>query len=90
MSGKRTAFEVYLSVVYKWGIMILCSAAMCATTMFLVEKAFGIYKEVSWIPVIIFACMDVIFFCIGLYLSRTSFDEDGYLLAGRLEKGKFS
>lgn len=89
MSGKRTAFEVYLSVVYKWGIMILCSAAMCATTMFLVEKVFGLYKGVSWIPVIIFACMDITFFCIGLYLSRTSFDEEGYLLAGRLERGKF-
>ena len=35
---KKTAVEVYLSTVFKWGLIMLVSAAMCATITFNVEK----------------------------------------------------
>lgn len=38
MNKKKTAFEVYLSTVFKWGIIILVCACMCATVMFNTEK----------------------------------------------------
>lgn len=34
MGKKRTAVEVYLSTVFKWGLIILVCSAMCATIMF--------------------------------------------------------
>ncbi|MBR1693645.1 MAG: hypothetical protein IJ711_12870 [Lachnospiraceae bacterium] len=88
MGKKKTAVEVYLSVVYKWGILVLVAACMCATTMFITEKLLGLYKMVPWPAVLLFALMDVLFFISGVLLIRSSFGEDGYLKEGRLAAGK--
>ena len=88
MGKKKTAVEVYLATVFKWGIIILVSAAMCATVMFNTEKLFGLYPDVPWMITIIFAAMDVIFFAIAIGIVRTSFDKDGYLKEKRLQLGK--
>ena len=88
MNKKKTAFEVYLSAVYKWGIITLVVACMFATAMFIVEKLLGFYKSISWIEVLIFAAMDTCFFVAGMVLLKTSFDEEGYLKEGKLNIGK--
>lgn len=88
MEQKKTAVEVYLSVVFKWGILVLVSACMCAATMFTIEKLCGLYQSVPWIAVILFALMDITFFILGIRLIRSSFEEDGYLKDGRLKLGK--
>ena len=89
MSKKRTAVDVYISTVFKWGVLALVTAAMCATVTFVVEKALGLYSGVSWLPLGLFATMDIVCFCIGVYIVKTSFDEDGFLKDGRLKLGKF-
>lgn len=61
---------------------------MCATTMFITEKLFGLYQSISWTTVLIFALMDIIFLISGLLLVKSSFGEDGYLKDGRLKIGK--
>lgn len=88
MSNKRTAVDVYMSIVYKWGVLALVTAAMCATITFVTEKALGLYSNVSWLPLGIFAAMDVICFFIGVYLVKTAFDDDGFLKEGKLKIGK--
>ena len=88
MQKKKTAVEVYLSMVYKWGLIILVSAAMCATVMFTTEKILGVYPQVSWFPLILFALMDIIFFVIAIVIVKTSFDKHGYLKEGKLRVGK--
>lgn len=88
MEKKRTSLEVYLSVVFKWGILILVCACMCATATFLTEKIFHLYTNVPWIAVLLFAAMDLVFFATAIYLIRTSFESDGYLKEGRLKIGK--
>lgn len=88
MGKKKTAVEVYLSTVYKWGLIILVSACMCATVMFNTEKALGLYPQVPWLALILFALMDVTFFMIAIIIVKTSFDEDGYLKDGKLKVGK--
>lgn len=85
---KKTAFEVYLSVVYKWGIIILVCACMCATATFLTEKILGLYPEVSWVALLLFATMDVLFLVSGFLLVKNSVDSQGYLKNGYLKKGK--
>ena len=85
---QRTAVEVYLSTVYKWGIIILVAACMCATATFVTEKILGIYPDVSWVALIVFAIMDISFFVSGLLIVKSSFDENGYLKEGRLKVGK--
>lgn len=88
MDKKRTAVEVYLSTVFKWGLIILVSACMCATVTFNTEKIFGLYPNVPWLATIGLGIMDLIFFAIAICIVRTSFDEDGYLKDGRLKLGK--
>lgn len=88
MGRKKTAVEVYLSAVFKWGLIILVSACMCATVMFNTEKIFGLYPDVPWIATILFAVMDISFFVAALFIVKTSFDEDGYLKEGKLKVGK--
>lgn len=61
MEKKKTAVEVYLSMVFRWGLTILVSACMCATIMFTTEKVFGVYPQIPWIAVILFALMDIAF-----------------------------
>ena len=67
MGKKRTSLEVYLSVVFKWGLLILVSACMCATATFVTEKLIGLYPTVPWIAVLLFACMDICFFAAAVY-----------------------
>ncbi|MBP3609195.1 MAG: hypothetical protein J6J42_02530 [Lachnospiraceae bacterium] len=88
MGKKKTAVEVYLSAVFKWGLIILVCACMCATVMFNTEKLFGLYPEVPWIALILFALMDISFFITAVLIVRTSFDSEGYLKEGKLKIGK--
>ncbi len=88
MGKKKTAVEVYLSTVFKWGLIILVSACMCATVMFNTEKLFGLYPTVPWAATIGLGIMDCTFFAIALLIIKTSFDNEGYLKDGKLIVGK--
>lgn len=88
MNKKKTAVEVYLSTVFKWGLIILVSACMCATVMFNTEKLFGLYPTVPWLATIGLGIMDSTFFVIAILIVRSSFDKDGFLKEGRLRIGK--
>lgn len=88
MNKKRTAVEVYLSTVFKWGLFILVSACMCATVMFNTEKMFGLYPTVPWLATIGLGIMDATFFVIAILIIKSSFDQDGHLKEGRLKIGK--
>ena len=88
MEKKKTAVEVYLSAVFKWGLIILVCACLCATVTFNTEKLLGFYPEVPWFATILFALMDVMFFVSAIALVKTSFDKDGYLKEGKLRIGK--
>lgn len=88
LEKKKSAVEVYLSTVFKWGLIILASACMCATVMFNTEKLFGLYPNVPWLATIGLAVMDSTFFAIAIYIIKTSFDEYGFLKEGRLKVGK--
>ena len=88
MEQKKSAVEVYLSTVFKWGLLILVTACMCATVTLNVEKALGYYQDVPWAGLISFAIMDIVFFAIAVLIIKTSFSSDGYLKEGRLKVGK--
>ena len=88
MGKKKTAVEVYLSAVFRWGLLILVCACMCATVMFNTEKLFGFYPGTQWMTLILFALMDISFFAIAIIIMKTSFDKDGYLKEGKLKIGK--
>lgn len=88
MNKKKTAVEVYLSTVFKWGLIILVSACMCATVMFNTEKMFGLYPTVPWLATIGLGIMDSAFFVIAILIIKSSFDQEGCLKEGRLRIGK--
>ncbi len=85
--NKKSSLEVYLSVVFKWGITILVSACMAAALTFTAMKLIGLYPTMPWAALLVFDLMDVCFFVTAMQLIKTSF-EDGYLKEGRLRKGK--
>lgn len=87
-SGEKTAYDVYLAAVFKWGLIILVSACMCATVMFNTEKLFGMYPDIPWMATIGLGIMDCSFFACAIFIIKTSFDSDGYLKEGRLKVGK--
>ena len=68
MNKKKTSVEVYLSTVFKWGLIILVCACMCATVMFNTEKMFGLYPAVPWLATIGLGIMDVIFFITAIVI----------------------
>lgn len=86
MNQKKSAVDAYLAAVYKWGIIALVSAALCAATLYTVLSVMGLLK-LSWPALIIFVVMDIVYFIIGLFLVKTSI-ENGYLKDGRLRIGK--
>lgn len=88
MNKQKTAVEVYISTVFKWGLIIMVCACMCATIMFNTEKMFGLYPTVPWIATIILGIMDTGFFVTAIMIVKSSFDEDGFLKEGRLLVGK--
>lgn len=88
MSRKKTAVEVYISTVFKWGLIIMMCASMCATVMFNAEKMFGLYPDVPWLATIFLGVMDICYFIIAVMIIRTSFDEEGFLKEDRLRIGK--
>ncbi len=88
MGNKKTAVEVYLSTVFKWGIIILVCACMSGPITFNTEKALGMYSNVPWSATIGLGVMDSIFFIIAIVIVKTSFDEYGFLKEGRLKIGK--
>ena len=82
MKKKKTAVEVYLSTVFRWGLIILASACMCATVMFNTEKLIGFYPDVPWLATIMLGLMDTVFFALAVCIVKTSFDADGFLKEG--------
>jgi len=88
LKKKKTAVEVYLSTVFRWGLIILASACMCATVMFNTEKLIGFYPDVPWLATIMLGLMDTVFFALAVCIVKTSFDADGFLKEGRLRLGK--
>ncbi len=88
MNNKKTAVEVYLETVFKWGLIILVSACMCATIMFNTEKIFGLYPDVPWSATILLGVMDLTFFAAAIIIIKTSFDREKNLKKGRLALGK--
>ena len=68
---KRTSLEVYLSVVYNWGIIVLVCACMCAAVTYTLLKAIGFFTTVSWVALIIFDLMDICFLITGIMLVKT-------------------
>lgn len=88
MGKKKTAVEVYLSTVFKWGQIIMVCACMCAAVTLNTEKLLGLYSGVSQIALLLFALMDILFFIGAVCIVKTSFDEEGYLKEGKLRLGK--
>lgn len=86
--GEKTAYDVYLASVFKWGLIILVSACMCATVTFNTEKLFGMYPDMPWMATIGLGIMDCSFYVCAILIIKTSFDKDGYLKEGRLKIGK--
>lgn len=84
---KLSAFDVYLTAVFRWGNLLLVSAAMCASILYGVFKITGLL-EISTVAIVVFIIQDIIYFCFCIWMVRTSIDENGYLKNGRLKMGK--
>lgn len=88
MNRKKTAVDVYMSTVFKWGLFIFACACICATATFNIEKLLGLYPTVPWLSTIFLGLMDTCVFVVAIMIIKTSFDEYGNLPEEKLRLGK--
>lgn len=87
MERGNTLYDSYLASVYKWGMVTLICACICADIVYTTMKIVGLYPTVSWTALIIFDLMDVAFAVIAFFIVRTSV-KDGLVTERKRREGK--
>jgi len=84
---RKSIYNIYIATIYKFGMLTVVCACVCAAIIYTIMKALGMYPMVSWRSLIIFDMMDIIFVIIAIVLVRTSVYH-GVIEEGRLFLGK--
>ncbi len=67
MNNNTAVIEEYTAKVFRFVMLIITGACMCAGLLFSSLKLFGFYENVKWLALIIFVGTCIIYFCIGLF-----------------------
>lgn len=62
-----TAFDEYIAKSFKWVVIVMLGACMCAVTIFSLFNIIGFYN-IAWPPLLIFVATDMIYLAIGITL----------------------
>lgn len=87
MKKEYTLYEMYLASVYKWGMIVLICACLCADVVYTTMKVAGLYPTVPWVALALFDMMDIIFAVTSFFLVRKSI-ENGVVDEKKLKEGK--
>ncbi|MDD6810788.1 MAG: methyl-accepting chemotaxis protein [Lachnospiraceae bacterium] len=68
--------EEYMNKAYTIVMMVITSACICAGVTFTGLKILGFYPVVSWVTLIIFVITCILYFLIGLWFVRHSYETD--------------
>lgn len=87
MKRQHTLYEIYLASVYKWGMIVLICACICADVVYTVMKWTGLYPTVSWMALMLFDVMDFTFAVTSFFLLKKSI-KNGVMDEKKLKEGK--
>ncbi len=87
MNSKKSIYEIYISNIYRWGLLTLVCAAFSASVFYTTMKLCGFYAQVSWSHLLVFDLMDLTFFFTALFIIKHSI-HNGALKKGQLWIGK--
>lgn len=62
--------EIYKSNVFKWVIIIITSACMCACMTFTVFKVMGYYSDIGWGKILLFYGLNIFWMAFGFLLIK--------------------
>lgn len=72
MNSRKSVYEIYISGIYRWGLLTLVCAALSASVFYTAMKLSGLYPQVSWSHLLVFDLMDLTFFFTALFLIKRS------------------
>lgn len=87
MKKEYSIYEMYLASIYKWGMIVLICACLCADLVYTTLKIAGLYPTVSWKWLICFDIMDAAFAVAAFFIVKSSL-KDGYVPAKKQKAGK--
>lgn len=87
MNSKKSIYEIYISSIYRWGLLTLVCASLSASVFYTTMKLCGFYAQVSWTHLLVFDLMDLTFFFTALFIIKRSI-HNGALKKGQLWIGK--
>lgn len=87
MNSKKSVYDIYISSIYRRGLLTLVCAVLCASVFYTTMKLLGFYPQVSWCPLLVFDLMDLTFFFVALFIIKRSI-RNGALKKGQLRIGK--
>lgn len=83
-----SAYDIYIRRIFKSVVLLATSAAICAGTVFTVEKAMGWLPDVSWPGLIVFDISCVFYLVLSIVYMNASTTEDGFVIPSRFRIGK--
>ena len=87
MNEKTTVIEEYTTNVFRFVMLIITGACLCAGTLFSTLKLMGYYKTVAWPALLIFVSTCILYFSIGLFFVKKGI-KDKRVLPNMLKGGK--
>lgn len=87
MKRENKVYEMYLASIYKWGMIVLICACICADLVYTTMKIVGLYPTVSWGALICFDFMDAIFAVVAFFIVKSSI-KDGVVSEKKQKQGK--
>lgn len=87
MKSENTLYDLYLASIYKWGMITLICACICADIVYTTMKVIGMYPTVSWTALILFDMMDAIFALVAFFIVKASV-KNGSISEKKLREGK--
>ncbi len=83
----RSAYDIFLAMIFKWLLITLSAATLCAAITFIVLHGLGFYPDRPWIVFILFAVVNVMWVVLSYIIIRGSV-EDGRVKEAKLKQGK--
>lgn len=83
----RSAYDIFLAMIFKWVLITLSAATLCAAITFIVLYGLGFYPDRPWLVFILFAMINVMWVVLSCIIIRDSM-EDGRLKETKLKQGK--
>lgn len=87
MNTQKSAYDFYISNIYRWGLITLVCASLSASVIYTTMKLCGLFPQVPWTAILLLDLLDFSFLLTNLLIIRQSV-QNGVLRKDKLLIGK--